>query len=131
MLHNNNGLCPTLSGKYADCLIVDKDRPSTVNSRLLELQLSLNSPSRSMTPFASWYFAQTEYMTDLHSDLSVDLSGWRNSPTHVHPLISVRMGEIKDIPALCQCSGWPSIFLQFSLHQSTSAYTPDLEHVAM
>ena len=44
-------------------------------------------------------------MTDLHSEHSVDLGGWRNLSIHAHRLISVRMGEMKDILALCWCPG--------------------------
>jgi hypothetical protein len=55
-------------------------------------------------------------MTDLHSDLSADLGGWRNISIHAHPLMSVRMRKRKDILALCWCPGEVVFRLQFFLH---------------
>jgi len=55
-------------------------------------------------------------MTMLHADLSADLGYWRNIPTHTHPLVSMRIGEIKDIRAWCWYPGVVVFPLQFSLH---------------
>ena len=55
-------------------------------------------------------------MTDLHSDFSADLCRWRNISIHAHPLVSVHVGKIKDILALCWCPGVLVFLLQFSLH---------------
>jgi len=55
-------------------------------------------------------------MTDLHLDLSTDLDGWRNISIHANTLMSVHMGEISDILALCWCPGVVVSFLYHFLH---------------
>jgi hypothetical protein len=55
-------------------------------------------------------------MTYLHSDLSVYPGGWRKTSIHAHPLMSVFIGKIKDILALCWCPGVVVFLLQFILH---------------
>jgi len=44
-------------------------------------------------------------MTDLHSDLSADLDGCSDISILANLLMSVRMGKINDILALCWCPG--------------------------
>ena len=44
-------------------------------------------------------------MAALHSDLSVDLGYWRDIPIHAHPPVSVHIGVIRDILALCWYPG--------------------------
>ena len=56
-------------------------------------------------------------MTALHPDLSADLGCRRNISIHAYPPLSVRIGEIRDIQALCWCPGvivFPLYY--FSLH---------------
>ena len=55
-------------------------------------------------------------MTALHSDLSADLGCRGNISIHTHPPFSVRIGEIRDIRALCWCPGAIVIRPNFSLH---------------
>ena len=42
-------------------------------------------------------------MTALHSDLSADLGCWREIPTQANPLVSVRIGAVRDPQASCWC----------------------------
>ena len=44
-------------------------------------------------------------MTAPHSDLRADPGCRRNISIHAHPPLSVRIGEIRDIRALCWCPG--------------------------
>ena len=55
-------------------------------------------------------------MTALHSDLSADLGRRRSISIHANPPISVRIGETRDIRALCWCPGVDVSHLYFSLH---------------
>ena len=55
-------------------------------------------------------------MAALHSDLSADLGCRRNISIHVHPPLSVRIGEIRDIQALCWCPDVIVFPLYLSLH---------------
>jgi len=42
-------------------------------------------------------------MTVLHSDLNADLGCWRKIPTRADPLVSVRIGAMRDPQAPCWC----------------------------
>ena len=44
-------------------------------------------------------------VTALHLDLNADLGYWGDISIHADPPMSVRIGEIKDILALCWCPG--------------------------
>ena len=55
-------------------------------------------------------------MAALHSDISTDLGCRRNLSIHANPLISVRIGEIMNILALCWCPGVVVFHLQCALH---------------
>ena len=55
-------------------------------------------------------------MTDSHSDLSADLGCRRNISIYAHPLVSGRIGEIRDILALHWCPGVVVFPLYFALH---------------
>ena len=46
----------------------------------------------------------------------MDLGCRRNTSIHAHPLISVCIGELVDIQALCWCPGVIVFPLYFSLH---------------
>ena len=56
-------------------------------------------------------------MTALHSDLSADLGCRRNISIYGKLPISIRIGEIRDIRALCWCPGVTIVaHLYYSLH---------------
>ena len=54
-------------------------------------------------------------MTALHSDLSADLGCRRNVSVYARPPMSVYIGELRDIQALCWCPGVIVFHLYFSL----------------
>ena len=64
-------------------------------------------------------------MTALHLDLSADLGGRRNTSIHVHPLISIRIGELMDIQALCW---YPGVII-FPLYSSLHIFYKQLQRI--
>ena len=54
-------------------------------------------------------------MTGSHSGLSADLGCWRNASIHAHPLVSGRIGEIRDVLVLDWCPGVVVFPLYFTL----------------
>ena len=55
-------------------------------------------------------------MTALHSDLSADVGYWRKISIYANTLVSVRIGERRDIRVLCWCPGVVVFPLYCSLH---------------
>ena len=73
---------------------------------------STAKPSSVTSPLISRWRAQTSNVTFVTPDLGCR----RNVSIHVHPPMSVRIGEIRDIRALCWCPCVIVSHLNFSLH---------------
>ena len=72
-------------------------------------------------------------MTALHLYLSANLGGWRNIPTHAHPLVSyvLENKEHTGVETVSRCGYLSPVIPFLYFLQTTLAYTLDLEHLAV
>ena len=72
-------------------------------------------------------------MTALHLYLSANLGGWRDIPTHAHPLMSYVLEKKghTGVVLVSRCGYLSSVILSRYFLQTTLVYTPDLEHLVV